>query len=88
MGKRKQEMKSSTDPVVRAEAALKAAEKAMKSWQTRTVAALRNFHHEVNSSFDDIDQRRCPDLALKDAIEKKQAEARTLPVLVEMNIAA
>ncbi len=89
MGKRNKEMKSSTDPVVRAEAALKAAEKALKSWQTRTVAALQNFHQAVNSSFDDIDQRRCPDLhrrakqvklQLKDVIEQKKAEAAVAQV--------
>lgn len=83
MGKKAQQKKRNENPVIRAEAALTAAEKALASAGTRTGAALANFHQALNLALDGIDARRHQalvaqgkkvKLALKDVIEaRKQA---------------
>ncbi len=81
MGKKRQEQKRDQNPVIRAEAALAAAEKALATADTRTVAALSNFHQVLNLAIDGIDPRRHQvlvsrakkvKLALKDIIEERK----------------
>jgi hypothetical protein len=81
VGKKKEKQKKSDNQVTRLELALKSAVKAVKEADTRTVAALENFHQALNKEIDGLDDRRHAalvkdakkvKLALRDIIEQKK----------------